>query len=179
MADGRVLLLKDSVKEEPNLAVTLLRGLALPRDYDQVPTDLFPGLGEMCSHLVQAGQAVLKAYDKAAKVSAERERYRTDRDNFRAKFKILETQLQETDAEVERLKKELAEAKAAASSAKAVVEKMKKEEKEKLREADAKDFYKLGYAAGADAMAGVMVVEADSVFLKQLPQSVIPDLELP
>ncbi|KAG5528307.1 hypothetical protein RHGRI_029098 [Rhododendron griersonianum] len=184
MADGRVLLLKDSVKEEPNLAVTLLRGLALPRDYDQVPTDLFPGLGEMCSHLVQAGQAVLKAYDKAAKVSAERERYRTDRDNFRAKFKILETQL-------------------------AVVEKMKKEEKEKLREADAKgyeagikraaleytqtahqmvndelearlpDFYKLGYAAGADAMAGVMVVEADSVFLKQLPQSVIPDLELP
>ncbi|KAG5528312.1 hypothetical protein RHGRI_029098 [Rhododendron griersonianum] len=202
MADGRVLLLKDSVKEEPNLAVTLLRGLALPRDYDQVPTDLFPGLGE-------AGQAVLKAYDKAAKVSAERERYRTDRDNFRAKFKILETQLQETDAEVERLKKELAEAKAAASSAKAVVEKMKKEEKEKLREADAKgyeagikraaleytqtahqmvndelearlpDFYKLGYAAGADAMAGVMVVEADSVFLKQLPQSVIPDLELP
>ncbi|KAG5528309.1 hypothetical protein RHGRI_029098 [Rhododendron griersonianum] len=146
MADGRVLLLKDSVKEEPNLAVTLLRGLALPRDYDQVPTDLFPGLGEMCSHLVQAGQAVLKAYDKAAKVSAERERYRTDRDNFRAKFKILETQLQMVNDELE---------------------------------ARLPDFYKLGYAAGADAMAGVMVVEADSVFLKQLPQSVIPDLELP
>ncbi|KAG5532131.1 hypothetical protein RHGRI_026668 [Rhododendron griersonianum] len=53
MADGRVLLVKDSVKEEPNLAVTLLRGLALPRDYDQVPTELLPGLGEMCSHLVQ------------------------------------------------------------------------------------------------------------------------------
>ncbi|KAG5532134.1 hypothetical protein RHGRI_026671 [Rhododendron griersonianum] len=82
MADGRVLMVKDSVKEEPNLAVTLLRGLALPRDYDQVPTELLPGLGEMCSHLVQAGQAALKAYDKAAKVSAERERYRTDRDNF-------------------------------------------------------------------------------------------------
>ncbi|KAG5544021.1 hypothetical protein RHGRI_016692 [Rhododendron griersonianum] len=84
MADGRVLLLKDSVKEEPNLAVTLLRGLALPRDYDQVPTELLPGLGEMCSHLVQIGQAALKAYNKASKVSAERERYRTDRDNFRA-----------------------------------------------------------------------------------------------
>ncbi|KAG5516533.1 hypothetical protein RHGRI_037293 [Rhododendron griersonianum] len=136
MADGRVLLLKDSVKEEPNLAVTLLRGLALPRDYDQVPTDLLPGLGE-------TGQAALKAYDKAAKVSAERERYRTDRDNFRTKFKISETQLQETDAEVEKLKKELAEAKAAASTAEAVVEKMKKEEKEKMREADAK-----GYEAG-------------------------------
>ncbi|KAG5561519.1 hypothetical protein RHGRI_004531 [Rhododendron griersonianum] len=60
---------------------------------------MLPGLGDMCSHLVQAGQAALKAYDKAAKVSAERERYRTDRDNFRAKFKISETQLQETDAE--------------------------------------------------------------------------------
>ncbi|KAF7144975.1 hypothetical protein RHSIM_Rhsim04G0103900 [Rhododendron simsii] len=71
MPDGRVLLMKDSVKEEPNLAVTLLRGLALPRDYDQVPPDLMPGLGEMCSHLVQAGQAALKAYDKASKVSAE------------------------------------------------------------------------------------------------------------
>ncbi|KAG5557921.1 hypothetical protein RHGRI_007987 [Rhododendron griersonianum] len=99
MADGRVLMVKDSVKEEPNLAVTLLRGLALPRDYDQVPTELLPGLGEMCSHLVHAVQAALKAYDKAAKVSAERERYRTDRDNFRAKFKTSEIQLLETDAE--------------------------------------------------------------------------------
>lgn len=53
MPDGRVLLLNDSVKEEPNLAVTLLRGLALPRDFDQVPIDLLLGLGEMCSHLVQ------------------------------------------------------------------------------------------------------------------------------
>lgn len=53
MPDGRVLLLNDFVKEEPNLAVTLLRGLALPRDYDQVPTELLPGLDEMCSHLVQ------------------------------------------------------------------------------------------------------------------------------
>ncbi|KAG5525675.1 hypothetical protein RHGRI_032090 [Rhododendron griersonianum] len=71
MPDGRVLMLKDSVKEEPNLAVTLLRGLALPRDCDQVPTDLLLGLGEMCSHLRQAGQAALKANDKASKVSAE------------------------------------------------------------------------------------------------------------
>lgn len=53
MPDGRIVLLKDSVKEEPNLAVTLLRGLALPRDCDQVPSELLPGLAEMCSHLVQ------------------------------------------------------------------------------------------------------------------------------
>ncbi|KAG5547942.1 hypothetical protein RHGRI_013580 [Rhododendron griersonianum] len=142
-ADGRVLMLKDSVKEEPNLAVTLLRGLALSRDCDQLPTELIPGLGDMCSHLVQAGQAALKAYDRAIKVTAEHERYRTDRDNFRAKFKISESQLQETDAEMEKLKKELAEAKTAAATAEAEVEKMKVEEKKKLEEADAK-----GYEAG-------------------------------
>ncbi|KAG5524682.1 hypothetical protein RHGRI_031382 [Rhododendron griersonianum] len=178
MVDGRVLMLKDSVKEEPNLAVTLLRGLALPRDCDQLPTELIPGLGDMCSHLVQAGQAALKAYDRAVKVNAERERYRTDRDNFRAKFKISESQLQETDTEMEKLKKELAEAKTAAASAEAEMEKMKAEEKKKLQEADAKDFFELGYAAGAEAMAGVLVVEADSKFLQQLPPPVIPDLQL-
>ncbi|KAG5535005.1 hypothetical protein RHGRI_022945 [Rhododendron griersonianum] len=209
MADGRVLMVKDSVKEEPNLAVTLLRGLTLPRDCDQLPTELIPGLGDMCSHLVQAGQAALNAYDRALKVTAERERYRTDRDNFRAKFKILESQLQEIDAEMEKLKKELAEAKTAAATAEAEVEKMRMEEKMKLRQADAKGyeagikrvalkytqtahqmvndeletrlpiFYELGYAAGADAMAGVLVVESDSDFRRQLPPPVIPDLELP
>ncbi|KAG5530384.1 hypothetical protein RHGRI_025357 [Rhododendron griersonianum] len=91
----------------------------------------------------EAGQAALQAYDRAVKVTAERERYRTDRDNFRAKFKISESQLQETDAEIEKLKKELAEAKTAAASAEAEVEKMKVEEKKKLEEADAK-----GYEAG-------------------------------
>ncbi|KAG5535735.1 hypothetical protein RHGRI_023483 [Rhododendron griersonianum] len=133
-----------------------------------------------------AGQAALNAYDRAIKVNAERELYRTDRDNFRAKFKISESQLQETDAELERLKKELAEAKTAAASAEAEVEKMKVEEKKKLEEADAKgyevgikraaleytqtahqmvndaleerlpEFFELGYAAGAEAMADVL-----------------------
>ncbi|KAG5561521.1 hypothetical protein RHGRI_004532 [Rhododendron griersonianum] len=168
MADERVLMLKDSVKEEPNLVVTLLRGLALPRDYDQLPTELLPGLGDMCSHLVQAGQAALKAYDKAAKVSAERERYRTDRDNFRAKFKISETQLQETDGYEAGIKRATLEYTQTAHQ-------MVNDE----LETRLPDFYKLGYAAGAEAMAGVLVVEADSTFLQQLPPPVVPDLELP
>lgn len=50
--DGRVVLLNDSVKAKPGLAVSLLRGLALPRDMDQVPSELLSGLFEMCSHLV-------------------------------------------------------------------------------------------------------------------------------
>ncbi|KAG5553168.1 hypothetical protein RHGRI_011140 [Rhododendron griersonianum] len=167
MADGRVLMLKDSVKEELNLAVTLLRGLALPRDYDQLPTELLPGLGDMCSHLVQAGQAALKAYDKAAKVSAERERYRTDRDNFRAKFKISESQLQAKGYE--------AGIKRAALEYTQTAHQMVNDE----LETRLPDFFELGYAAGAEAMAGVLVVETDSKFLQQLPPPVIPDLLLP
>ncbi|KAF7126485.1 hypothetical protein RHSIM_Rhsim05G0211400 [Rhododendron simsii] len=209
MPDGRVLLLKDSVKEEPNLAVTLLRGLALPRDYDQVPTDLMPGLAEMCSHLVQAGQAALKAYDKASKVSADRERFRNDRESFRAKWRSSDQQVKEKEDEVKHLNKELADAKAAADSFAAELKKMKEQEREKIQEADAKgyeagikraaleytqvahkmvndelevrlpDFFKLGYAAGADAMAGVMAIQPESGFLKQLPEPVVPDLDLP
>ncbi|KAG5563146.1 hypothetical protein RHGRI_005787 [Rhododendron griersonianum] len=157
----------------------------------------------------EAGQAALQAYDRAVKVTAERERYRTDRDNFRAKFKISESRLQETDAEMEKLKKELAEAKTAAASAEAEVEKMKVEEKKNLEEADAKgyeagikratleytqtahqmvndaledrlpEFFELGYAAGAEAMATVLVVETDTQFRQQVPPPVIPDLRLP
>lgn len=86
---------------------------------------------------------------------------------------------------------------------------MKDEEREKMRAADAKgykagikwaaleytqiahkmvndelearlpDFYKLGYAASADAMAGVMVIQLESGFLKQLPEPVVLNLELP
>ncbi|KAF7126442.1 hypothetical protein RHSIM_Rhsim11G0109500 [Rhododendron simsii] len=41
------------------------------------------------------------------------------------------------------------------------------------------DFFKLGYAAGADAMAGVMAIQPESGFLKQLPEPVVPDLDLP
>ncbi|KAF7116205.1 hypothetical protein RHSIM_RhsimUnG0034200 [Rhododendron simsii] len=177
MPNGRVLLLNDSVKEEPNLAVTLLKGLALPRDYDQVPTDLLPGLGEMCFHLVQAGQAALKAYDKASKVSAECKRYRSDRDSYRTKWRISEQQVKEAGSEVEKLKAELTDAKAAAATTKAEVKKVKEEEREKLKVADAKGFFKLGYAAGANAMAGVMAIQPKSGFLKQLPELIIPDLK--
>ncbi|KAF7128858.1 hypothetical protein RHSIM_Rhsim10G0098800 [Rhododendron simsii] len=186
MPDGRVLLLNDSVKEEPNLAVTLLRGLALPRDYDQVPTDLLPGLAEMCSHLVQfAGQAALKAYDKASKVSAEHERpFRNDRESFRAKWRTSSEnqQVKEKEDEGEREKIQEADAKGyeagikrASAGVHQVAHKMVNDE----LEVRLPDFFKLGYAAGADAMAGVMAIQPESGFLKQLPEPVIPSLDLP
>ncbi|KAF7143972.1 hypothetical protein RHSIM_Rhsim05G0059700 [Rhododendron simsii] len=167
MPDGRVLLMKDSVKEEPNLAVTLLRGLALPRDYDQVPTDLMPGLGEMCSHLVQARQATLKAYDKAAKVSFECERYRSDRDSFRTKWRISENQADAKgyEAGIQRAALEYTQ----------VAHRMVNDE----IEVRLPDFFKLGLESGAKAMAGVMAIEPESGFMKQLPKPVFPPLDLP
>ncbi|KAI8560439.1 hypothetical protein RHMOL_Rhmol04G0255300 [Rhododendron molle] len=59
------------------------------------------------------------------------------------KFRVLETQLTETDVEVEKLKKELAEAKTAAAAAEAQAKKLKEEKREKMKVADAK-----GYEAG-------------------------------
>lgn len=110
---------------------------------------------------------------------------------------------------MELLKMELADAKAAAATVEAETKKMKEEEKEKMKVADAKgyeasikratleytqiahkmvndeleirlpDFYRLGYAAGAEAMAGVMAIQPESGFLRQLPEPDVPDLELP
>lgn len=151
----------------------------------------------------------MKEYDKASKVSTEQERYRTDRDLFRQKSRNWEQQEKDVEAKVERLKKQLADARTVANVAEVEVKKVLEEEKEKMRIADAKgyeagikrvvleytqiahkmvndelevrlpDFYRLGYAAGADAMAGVMAIQPESGFLKQLPELVIPDLELP
>lgn len=50
---SRVLTLEDSVKAEPNLAETLLHGLALPKDMERLPKEAMPNFREMCSYLVQ------------------------------------------------------------------------------------------------------------------------------
>ncbi|KAG5546309.1 hypothetical protein RHGRI_018472 [Rhododendron griersonianum] len=126
--------------------------------------------------LCHARQVALKAYDKATKVAAKNERYKND-------CKTWEQQAKNAEAEVERLKRQLADATTSAEVAKAEVKRVKEEEKEKLKAADLKsfeagikrvaleytqiahkmvndelearlpDFYKLGYMAGADAMA--------------------------
>lgn len=53
MAEGRVISVEDSVKLEPGLAVTMLRGLALPNDIQKVPEDLQPSLIHASGYLVQ------------------------------------------------------------------------------------------------------------------------------
>ncbi|KAI8572385.1 hypothetical protein RHMOL_Rhmol01G0194500 [Rhododendron molle] len=53
MADGRVVLVEDSVKLEPRIAVTMLRGLVLPKDMERVPPELQPSLVHASAYLVQ------------------------------------------------------------------------------------------------------------------------------
>lgn len=40
MVDGRLVTIEDSVKADPGLAVTMLQGLALPKDMGRIPQDL-------------------------------------------------------------------------------------------------------------------------------------------
>lgn len=53
LAEGRVVTVEDSVKLEPGLTVTMLQGLALPRDMEKVPQDLQPSLVHASAYLVQ------------------------------------------------------------------------------------------------------------------------------
>lgn len=53
MAEGRVVTVDDSVKLELGLVVTMLQGLALPKDMVRVPQDLQPSLVHASAYLVQ------------------------------------------------------------------------------------------------------------------------------
>lgn len=52
-ANGRLVTIEDSVKADPSLAVTMLQGLALPKDMEKVPQDLQPSLIHASAYLVQ------------------------------------------------------------------------------------------------------------------------------
>lgn len=53
LTEGRVVTVDDSVKLEPGLAVTMLRGLALPKDMEGVAQDHQPSLVHVSTYLVQ------------------------------------------------------------------------------------------------------------------------------
>lgn len=130
LAEGRVVTVEDSVKLEPRLAVTMLRGLALPRDMEKVPEDLQPSLvhasaylvqvcPSLCSFIlallllpslihsiVQAGQALLQSSNKVTLAAAERSRYHNDLKTEREMIKALKEKLKVAEARFEVLKKE-------------------------------------------------------------------------
>lgn len=47
-SSGRIVALDDSVEATPEIAITLLQGLALPKDMEQVPKELKLSLVDMC-----------------------------------------------------------------------------------------------------------------------------------
>lgn len=52
-ANGKLVLMDDRVMADPGVVVTLLQGLALPKDMEQISKELTPSFVDMCSHLVQ------------------------------------------------------------------------------------------------------------------------------
>lgn len=124
LEDGRLLTVGDNVKAEPGLAVTMLQGLALPKDMEKVPQDLQSSLIHASAYLVQvclrpnlifvhslfpslthffvqAGKALLQASSKAMLAAAKKSRYRSDLKVEREKVKALKGSLKVAEARAE------------------------------------------------------------------------------
>ncbi|KAF7124569.1 hypothetical protein RHSIM_Rhsim12G0097900 [Rhododendron simsii] len=61
-SDGHVIAVGDSLKESPLLAMTLLKGLALPKDMKSLPTGKAKIMAKLCLFLAKAGQCASKAF---------------------------------------------------------------------------------------------------------------------
>lgn len=132
----------------------MLRGLALPKDMERVPQDLQPSLVHVSAYLVQvcsgrtpvfgflvfpsltyfvlqAGQALLQASNKATLESAERSRYRNDLRAEHEKTKTLRSSLKVAEAKAEQLKEERDEALAKVKKAERELRKVLRREKRK------------------------------------------------
>lgn len=152
---------------------------------------------------------MLNATKKAALVTAERSRYRKEIRVEREKVKALEQQLEVTEARAEKLEQERNDALKRAKSAERELEKLKKEEKRKMKVADAKGYqdgfkrardefkrearkmvneelilkipiaFRSGYKDGVANAAGVLQLKADMNLTKMIPAPVTPELVLP
>ncbi|KAF7145037.1 hypothetical protein RHSIM_Rhsim04G0129500 [Rhododendron simsii] len=60
--DGHLITIGDSLEDNPLLAMTLLKGLALPKDMDNLPTSKAKTMAELCLLLAKAGQCASKAF---------------------------------------------------------------------------------------------------------------------
>ncbi|KAF7151064.1 hypothetical protein RHSIM_Rhsim02G0086800 [Rhododendron simsii] len=61
-SDGHVITIDDSLEESPLLAMTFLKGLALPKDVENLPTGKAANVAELCLLLAKAVQCVSKAF---------------------------------------------------------------------------------------------------------------------
>lgn len=59
-SDGHVITVGDSLQESPLLAMTLLKGLALPKDMENLPTGKAKNMAELCLFLAKVWTSTLK-----------------------------------------------------------------------------------------------------------------------
>lgn len=90
--------------------------------------------------LVQVGQALLHASNKAALATAERSHYRKDLKAERDKVKALEQQLKVAEAKIGELEKERDGALDKVKIAERELGRMQRREKRKMKEVDAKAY---------------------------------------
>ncbi|KAF7145187.1 hypothetical protein RHSIM_Rhsim04G0192000 [Rhododendron simsii] len=99
-SDGHVISVDDSLGESPLLAMTLLRGLALPKDMENLPTGKANNMAELCLFLAKAGQCPTKAFSDMEVLLESR---RSMRENLQAKRKEadqLSDRIEELEAQI-------------------------------------------------------------------------------
>ncbi|KAF7149592.1 hypothetical protein RHSIM_Rhsim02G0063100 [Rhododendron simsii] len=77
-SDGHVISVDDSLGESPLLAMTLLRGLALPKDMENLPTGKANNMAELCLFLAKVGQCASKAFGDMEALLETRRSMRVD-----------------------------------------------------------------------------------------------------
>ncbi|KAI8530297.1 hypothetical protein RHMOL_Rhmol11G0045600 [Rhododendron molle] len=204
-----VVTIEDSIKLEPGLAVTILHGLALPRDMERVPPELQPSLVHASAYLVQAGQASLPASNQVELVATERTRYHEDLKAEREKVRSYKGSLKTAKARIAEMEKEKEEMADKLKKAERELGQVLRREKRKMKEVDEKAYqpgydragaeymrdarkmvndeveirvpiaYNRGYKDGVKAACGVLQLEADMAMTKSIPGPVVPELELP
>ncbi|KAF7139874.1 hypothetical protein RHSIM_Rhsim06G0114000 [Rhododendron simsii] len=92
-SDGHVISVDDSLGESPLLAMTLLRGLALPKDMENLPTGKANNMAELCLFLAKAGQCASKAFGDMEALLETRRSMRVD----------LQAKRRETDQSADRI----------------------------------------------------------------------------
>ncbi|KAF7133301.1 hypothetical protein RHSIM_Rhsim09G0075400 [Rhododendron simsii] len=99
-SDGHVIAADDSLEESPVLAMTLLKGLALPKDMENLQTGKANNMAELCLFLAKAGQCAGKAFADMNALLDTKRSMRVDLQAKRKEADQLADRLEELEAQV-------------------------------------------------------------------------------
>ncbi|KAF7120213.1 hypothetical protein RHSIM_Rhsim13G0002100 [Rhododendron simsii] len=99
-SDGHVIAADDSLEESPLLAMTLLKGLALPKDMENLQTGKANNMAELCLFLAKAGQCASKAFADMHALLDTKRSMRVDLQAKRKEADQLADRLEELEAQV-------------------------------------------------------------------------------